>query len=220
VNVLFVGNSHTFRHDMAFLFKRFCDFAGIDTYVVQLGDGGQNLETHSRSPQLRFNLHYGKYAYVVLQEKTHPMPEPEKYLADIDAIASMAKSNGAKPVVYMTWAEKAFPEHLEQIKSAHIEAAKRTGGILCPVGMAFEHVNKYSAEIELYDDDGRHMSICGAYLAALMLFDAVTGKSAAGLPAALENYQGEKLCDLDAGIADILQKTADIYRVTDIHTIR
>ena len=69
MNVLFLGNSHTYFHDMPALFARFGEkTCGEKPHVTMLAYSYRDLDWHQKEYfALRFNLMYGGYDYCVIQ---------------------------------------------------------------------------------------------------------------------------------------------------------
>lgn len=70
---------------------------------------------------MRFNILYGDYDYIILQQAAHPFPGKEALLRDALSIKKYIDQTKAVPVSYMTWAEKAKPENQRLMASAYIE---------------------------------------------------------------------------------------------------
>ena len=82
MKVLFLGNSHTYFHDMPELFARFVDkTTGEKPSVTMLAYSGRDFEWHRKEYfSLRFNLMYGGYDYCIIQQAAHPYPAIESTL--------------------------------------------------------------------------------------------------------------------------------------------
>lgn len=72
MRVLFIGNSHTYVNDMPELFAGMAREKGIPCEVTMIAHGGWFLHQHQKEPDVRFNILFGNYDYVVLQEHAHP----------------------------------------------------------------------------------------------------------------------------------------------------
>lgn len=68
MRVLFIGNSHTYFNDMPEIFAELARMKGIACEVTMITHGGWFLHQHQKEPEVRFNILYGNYDYVVLQE--------------------------------------------------------------------------------------------------------------------------------------------------------
>ena len=72
----------------------------------------------------------------------------------------------ARTAFYMTWAEQRCYESQKTITDAYHEISRELGATLAPVGCAWENALTANPHLPLYESDGRHASIMGAYLAA------------------------------------------------------
>ena len=77
LRILFIGNSHTYYNDMPSMVKALAEEAGFSCEVVMIAHGGWFLKQHVKEPDVRFNIRYGNYDYVVLQEHAHPFGPAE-----------------------------------------------------------------------------------------------------------------------------------------------
>lgn len=171
MRVLFVGNSHTYFHDMPHTFARMCaQLTGQTPEVTMLAYSNRALAWHREEYfSLRFALLYGNYDYCVLQQQAHPFPDEELTRKSVLRIFSLCNASGTKPVLMMTWAEKAHPEHFLPMQCFYTALAEETGALLAPVGELFETIRMTHPEIELYWHDGEHASVYGDYLIAATL---------------------------------------------------
>lgn len=205
LRVLFIGNSHTYYNDMPYLFQQLAQWAsGAAVEVVLLAQGGWSLGQHLGEEE-RFNIRYGRYDYIVLQEVTHPFPGAEALLEQAGALGAWIAHTGARTVGYMTWAEQGRPEDQARLTEAFRALAREQDVLLAPVGLAFQSLRE--SGIGLYDADGRHASPAGSYLAACVLLAAILGEDPAGLPGRI-TWQDETICDLEEGMARRLQEAA------------
>lgn len=177
MKVLFVGNSHTFFNDMPELFSRFVRLTtGEKPEVVMLAYGGRDYLWHRKEYfAVRFNLMYGQYDYCVLQQAAHPYPPREDTLENGKALIELCQKCGVKPVVYMTWAEKRFPENQQKMIDTCRTLAEETGALLAPIGAVWQAVQNEHPDIDLYFRDGEHASPYGDFLIAAVLCRLLTG---------------------------------------------
>ena len=178
MRVLFIGNSHTFFNDMPHTFSVLCrDLTGETPEVTMIAYSGRPLSWHLDDPvALRFALRYGRYDFCVIQQQAHPFPDEAVTEKDEDALLSLCRRFGSKPVLYMTWAEKAKPENAAVMSGFYRRLAARTGAMLCPVGELFEKIKAGHPGIDLYASDGAHASPAGDYLIAAAFASLLTGE--------------------------------------------
>ena len=130
-----------------------------------LAYSGRSLQWHREEYfALRFALLRGGFDYCVLQQQAHPFPGEEETELSLRELLPLCEKAGAKPVLFMTWAEKAKPENAGPMIRCYRRLAEKTGALLAPVGELFEGFR--GTEIELYWKDGEHASPYGSYLTA------------------------------------------------------
>lgn len=173
LSILFIGNSHTYFNDMPLMVKRRADNAGFSCRVTMLAHPGWYLSRHAEEPDVRFNILYGKYDYVVLQEHAHPFGPEEEFLNAAAALNKMIREAGSTPVIYECWAEKDKPENQERMNKAHKQAADETGALLAPVGEYWWGYMENRPDPEMYADDGQHASPAGSDFAAKYIWETI-----------------------------------------------
>lgn len=176
IKILFIGNSHTYHNDMVAMFKNKCNQNMINIHVTMLTHGGKSLLWHSLEPEVRFNILYGEYDYVVLQDVAHPFAGEKSLLDGVKEIKKYIDKVNAKTVLYMTWSEKNKPENQEKMSQAYKNVAKKTASILAPVGDYWNDIVANYPNVELYDEDGEHNSKIGAFLASNILYFSIFAK--------------------------------------------
>jgi hypothetical protein len=88
--------------------------------------------------------------------------------------------NGARPVLFMSWAYKDKPEMTAQLAEQYLIAGNANDALVIPAGLAFARAIGKRPAIELYQSDKRHPSLLGTYLAACTVYAATTKKSPVG----------------------------------------
>ena len=169
MKVLFIGNSHTYYNDMPSLVKRRLDEEGYDCHVTMLAHPAWFLAQHVEDPEAKFNIRFGGYDYVVLQEHAHPFGPEEKFFEAVRTLTDWIKEAGATPVIYLTWAQKNEPEAQQRMTDAHKRIAEETGSLLAHVGDEWWGYMRSWPELEMYADDGAHASPAGSDFAAKMI---------------------------------------------------
>ena len=185
MDILFVGNSHTFFNDMPRTFARLWEAqTGRAARPMMLCHGGQGFTYHVREYfEVRFDLLYGGFDYAVFQQKAHPFAGSEEELEAGKKLAELAGKGGATPVFALTWAEKVHPENQEKMNEFHRRLCAETGALLSPVGLVWQRVLAFDRDFPLYFEDGEHASVYGDYLIAVTHCRLLSGKSCLDLPA-------------------------------------
>lgn len=181
IEVVFVGNSYTFFHDLPAMVKALgrAQQPPREVTTVLLAPGGFTLEGHwnaTGKDAPRTVLADRRPDFVVLQEQSRrPLDEPAKMHEFAALLAKLAKDRRAVAVWYMTWARKAEPEVQDRLTAEYTKAQQVNGGLLAPVGRAFQVARQDAEPPTLHADDGSHPSPAGSYLAACVLFATMCG---------------------------------------------
>ncbi len=188
LRILFIGNSHTYRHDVPATLVRLAgaaEPAAAVTVETRFGEGA-SLAWHWGNPETVQVIGRGKWDYVVLQERSggpiEDRPSMEKHALLLDR---RIRDTGARTILYMTWPRRDKPETQESIAEAYRDLQKRTGGLLAPVGSVWRQCRSLCPDLDLYDPDGRHANALGAYLSACTFFSLICRTSPEGLAEAV-----------------------------------
>jgi len=181
LNVLFIGNSYTQANDLPGTVQLMVASRGGAMRHEVIARGGALLHAHLAEGVARTRIHSGGFTHVVLQEQSQlPAVAPPVFIEAACALADLATAAGAKPVLFVTWAPRDAPQEQAKITASYEAVARRTGALLAPVGPTW--VKTEGLFRHLYGPDGRHPSPSGTYLAALVLFKALTGKAPVEMP--------------------------------------
>lgn len=173
MRILFIGNSHTYFNNMPKIVAVLAKAQGIECEVTMLAHGGWFLEQHAAEPDVKFNILYGNYDYVVLQEHSHPFGPEETYFKAVRKLNAWIQEAGSTPVIYLTWAKKEEECEQERMTDAHRKIADEIGAILAPVGNRWWMYQKIHPDVEMYYEDGAHASIEGSKFAAKVIWKAI-----------------------------------------------
>ena len=166
LSILFIGNSHTYFNDMPLMVKRRAEDESYHCRVTMIAHGGWFLSQHVAEPDVRFNILYGQYDYVVLQEHAHPFGPAERFLEAAVSLNQMIREAGSIPVIYECWAKKDEPEVQDHMNEIHRQVAEKIHALLAPVGENWWNCINSRPDTEMYADDGAHASAAGSDFAA------------------------------------------------------
>ena len=210
MNVLFIGNSHTYMNSMPAMLSSLAEAkdCGFELNVDQSTGRGVSLKWHWEHLPTREMILSRSWDYIVLQDRSGgPLEEPESFREHAALLDGEIRKQGAETVLYMTWANRHRPETQGLITDAYSKMAKRLKAVLVPAGAVWEKARRMKPAVDLYHEDGRHANPAGSYLTACVFYATLLKKSPEGLPGALA-AEGEKLVDLDENEALFLQKAA------------
>ncbi len=188
LRILFIGNSHTYRHDVPSMFVRMAAVRepAVPVAVESCDGEGASLAWHWENPKTVRAITKGNWNYVVLQERSggpiEDQPSMEKYALNLDR---RIRDSGARTILYMTWPRREKPETQSVIAAAYSGLQRLTGALLAPVGSVWRECCAAYPDLDLYDPDGRHANALGAYLSACTFFSLICGRSPEGLSEAV-----------------------------------
>ena len=173
LRILFIGNSHTYMNDLPARVKAIALEDGYSCEVTMLAHGGWYLCEHVKEPQTKFNVMYGDYDFIVLQEHSHPFDRIDDYRSAVKTISSWADKAGSRVVIYGTWARKDDRSSQDYMNKVNRDIADKNVAILAPVGESWwDHIDA-RPDIELYDEDGAHASSAGTEFAANIIWVSI-----------------------------------------------
>ena len=173
LSILFIGNSHTYYNDMPHLVQLRAEDEGCGCRVAMLAHPNWFLSQHAEEPEARFNILYGKYDYVVLQEHAHPFGPEESFLNAAITLNEIMREAGSTPIIYECWAKKDEPELQDHMNKVHQHVADEIGALLAPVGEYWWGYKESWPDLEMYAEDGQHASPAGSDFAAKYIWETI-----------------------------------------------
>lgn len=187
--ILFIGNSRTSFNDMPRMVRAVADAAHCKERfrIVVDAPNGVTLAQHWSLRKTQ-DLLAGKWSDVVIQGQSeeHFAPEREaSFQLHGLKLVGAARKAGGRPWLYVTWRyseqvsdfaeyEYHYRRHHGLLQTAYSHLATHTGAGLINVGMAWESLLAESPPFSLYAD-GNHPTVHGSYLAALVIYGALSG---------------------------------------------
>ncbi len=226
-DILFIGNSHTYKNDMPTTYFRLtAQKLGYTVNVKAVTKGGYTLEEHLAPSgntwgNIKKELDTGKYEFVIIQEQlTRPATHPTKFYASVRSFVEKITAAGATPILYATWGGapgnsklngtgcKNSEELNYRVAASHQKISEELGIAVAYAGLAFMDIDRNHASVDLYADDGYHPSAAGSFLAALTIAETifhVDPTTATGWTANQKNAEDLKEAARDAreGLANI-----------------
>lgn len=183
IQVLFVGNSLTYWNDLPGMLQAMIDSADAGpATIVSVACGGYGLQDHwAIGPALPL-IDEGGWDIVVLQQgpsATEGRPSLLEFSSRFDA--RIAQS-GSRTALYMVWPSSQRLFDFDGVSDSYRTAAAQVDGLLFPAGEAWRAAWRRDPQLALYGPDGFHPSVEGTYLAALVMFEQLTGRSPGNAP--------------------------------------
>jgi hypothetical protein len=212
LNVLFVGNSLTYYHDLPATVAGIAAAAGDEIRVGMVAGPKLTLMDHLQpGGSAEAAIRGGRWDVVVLQQgATMDSASRDTLILAAERFDTIIRSVGARSALYMVWPPADRPEGYCAARAAYQAAASAVGGVFLPVGSAWQDALERDASLPLYDPDGTHPAPLGTWLAAITIYDGITGHDGRRLaPQAV--VQGAML-QLPTATVQLLQEVA--YTVT------
>jgi hypothetical protein len=199
--ILFIGNSLTYWNELPLIVQAMFDTAQGPRYeVFSVTSPDVSLEDHWRSTNARTHVDRGGWQIVVLQQGPSSLPENRALLrAYTRRFADRITAIGARPALYSVWPSRGRSYRL---------AAADVGGLFFPVADAWRAAWRRDSTVALYSADGLHPSLHGSYLAALVMYAVIAGKTPIGLPAVIRLRDGRRF-SIEPTLAALLQAAAE-----------
>ena len=185
--VLFIGNSYTFVNNVPALVEAFSRHAGGPPIEAEmLVAPGAFLADFVEAGTVLERLARESWDVVVLQELgghlaclgTAQRPAPVECTSSVAAHRKLAKASrarGAEVIVFGTWS---MTEGVQGVVSSGTRrVASSTKGKAVDVGWMLERARRADPDIELFVPD-KHLAPAGSVLAAVALWQAITGRAA------------------------------------------
>jgi hypothetical protein len=220
ISVLFIGNSLTSVNNLPKMVSDIAASQGDKVNYDMSAPGGYTLYQHTTNTDTQNKIQSGSWNFVVLQEQSQlpAFSDAEVSRQVLPYALELAKqirqpSTPAKPVLYETWGYKNgdvsncgyyptvcnYSLMQNQLSKSYNLMAKKTNGLLAPVGEAWRLLQSTHPEINLYNGDGIHPAAEGSYLAACVFYDIFFNKFSGGATP----------LNINPSVAKILQQVAD-----------
>jgi lysophospholipase L1-like esterase len=182
LRVLFVGNSLTYENDMPGLLRKLVasDPGNEPLFAVRYTPGGYTLAQDTENDTVAGLLTTVRWNDVVLQEQsgiTESGPDVRAVYMDPSAreLASRIRAIGARPLLFMTWGDRTgsngtYGEMQDRVTANYRAVANELDVPLVPVGLAWAEALRLRPGIALWEADGHHPSLAGAYLDACVFY--------------------------------------------------
>jgi hypothetical protein len=185
-SILFIGNSLTYTNDLPLMVEELARAAGDSIRIGTVAGPNMAVIDHTvPGAEAVTAIGQDEWSYVVLQQG----PTPTGICRDTLVIAAMRlapkiRAAGGRPVLFLPWTRRGFPQFLGIAGESATAAARAVGGVVAPVGIAWKHALQADADLPLYGPDGYHPAPEGTLLAAMTVYDRLSGQDVRRIPAA------------------------------------
>ena len=182
VHVLFLGNSLTAANDLPGMVEALAAQSGIGDQVVcrVITKPNFSLQDHWADRNTVMAIRAGTWTHIVFQQGPSSLESSRIELRSL-AKSFAREAHGAKVLMFGVWPPRERLAFQKDVTDSYRLAAQDAAGELVPVGEAWRLAWERDPHLPLYGDDAFHPSPLGTYVAALMFFEKLTGRSPAGL---------------------------------------
>jgi hypothetical protein len=183
-HVLFIGNSLTYTNDLPATVAAIAAAAGDTLRVTSVAGPNLALIDHlNGATNAVAVMAREKWEYVVLQQG----PTPRGICRDSLVLWTRMfdphiRAAGATPALFMTWPSIPDAAIFDDVRISFQNAAQAVGGVFIPAGESWRAALRESPSLGLYGLDGFHPSSVGSFLAALTIYERLTGRDVRTLP--------------------------------------
>ena len=182
LNVLFIGNSLTMSNALPTLVRDLLEAGGVERVVVRdMSISGTGLQDHWAGPA-RSVIAEGGWDIVVLQQGPSATEGRPSLLEYSQRFAEEIRAAEGVPALYMVWPSSSRLFDFDGVADSYTTAAELAQGLLFPVGEAWRLAWAMDPNLPLYSPDGFHPSFLGSYLAALVMYEQLSGLDPRDLP--------------------------------------
>jgi hypothetical protein len=184
-HVLFIGNSLTYTNDLPGTVAGLAASVGDTVRVAEVALPNLAVIDHALGMSNAIDvIKSQKWEYVLLQQgPTTTLINRDTLIIATRALDPIVKASGGRTAQLMSWPTSDSPLSFAAVRASSQAAAKAVdGGVFIPAGDAWRVALDRDPSVQLYGPDGYHPGPLGTYLAALVIYEKVTGHDARLLP--------------------------------------
>jgi hypothetical protein len=182
--VLFVGNSLTYFNDLPGTVAHLASSGADSIEVESVALANFALIDHATGKSDAVDvIRRGGWDYVVLQQGPSSLPiSRDTLILGTEILDSEIRAVGGRTAELMVWPTADNPAAFDAVRDSYQQAALAVDGLFLPAGEAWRTAWAVDPTLPLYGSDGFHPSELGTYLAALVVYEGITGHDAIDLP--------------------------------------
>jgi hypothetical protein len=183
--VLFIGNSLTATNNLPATIAAIARSGGDSiSYKAVVGPGLALIDHYNGATDALAVIREGGWDYVVLQQgptSTGGVCQDSLILWST-MFATRIKAVGATTALFMVWPARDRLAYFDDVRTAYQLAASAAHGVFLPAGEAWRSAWVTDSGLPLYGPDDFHPSPMGTFLAALEIYERLSGRDVRTLP--------------------------------------
>jgi hypothetical protein len=182
--VLFIGNSLTYFNDLPGTVSQLASSVNETVEVASVARPNFALIDHVNGKSNAVEvIQKGNWDYVVLQQGPSSLDlSRDTLILATRMLDPFIGAAGGRSALLMVWPESSRLEFFDEVRVSYELAAQEVDGLFLPAGEAWLGAWALDPQLQLYGPDGYHPSELGTYLAALVVYEGITGHDARSLP--------------------------------------
>jgi hypothetical protein len=208
-HVLFIGNSLTSVNDLPGTVALLASGSGDSIEVESVARPGFALIDHVEGKSNAVDvIQSRRWDYVVLQQGPSSLPlSRDTLILATGLLDADIQAAGGRTAELMVWPARDNIASFDEVRVSYQEAARAVDGLFLPAGEAWRTAWAADPSLPLYGDDGFHPSELGTFLAALVVYEGITGRDAQTLPPSSALAAAHSL-NVSPGTVRLLQRAA------------
>lgn len=197
LRALFIGNSYMSVNNLPQMVQDLSSSLGDVLIYDSNTPGGQTFQMQAANPVNYQKMATQEWDYIILQGQSQEPSFPYDQVNAQTLPYAVQLADSAKAIqpcsqvnYFMTWGRQdgdpqwdsinTFDKMNARLRDAYLRIADSAQAAVSPVGVAWKYVRDNYPAINLYQQDGSHPSVEGAYLAACVFYASLFHKSAVG----------------------------------------
>lgn len=184
-HVLFIGNSLTYTNDLPGTVAALATSVGDTIRTASVALPNFAVIDHALGLSKAVDVIKSQpWEFVILQQgPTTTAVNRDTLIIATKALDPIVKSAGGRTAQFMSWPQSNAVNLFPLVRATSQAAAGAVeGGLFIPAGEAWRVALERDATLPLYGADGYHPAPLGTYLAALIIYEKITGHDARLLP--------------------------------------
>jgi len=207
-HVLFIGNSLTSTNDLPGTVAQLADAVGDTIVVESVTRPNFAVIDHVNGMSDAVDVvRRGGWDYVLLQQgPTSQQIYRDTLILAAETLDPDVRAGGGRTVQLMSWPAAPNRDVFDGVLQSCLDTARAVDGLCFPAGEAWRAAWEQDPTLPLYGPDGFHPSPLGTYLAALVVYEGITGHDPRRLPQ-VPVVNGQRL-EVPGGTVILLQRVA------------
>ena len=190
LHVLYIGNSLTYVNDLPGTIAAIASLDGKQISYETIANPDFALVDHLNGGSNAVSeIQRGGWNFVIMQQGPSSLPESRvDLISSTKRFDTYIRAAGAQTALYMVWPSRDRYSFFEDVRLSYKLAADTVKGLFLPAGEAWLTAWQDNPQLPLYSSDDLHPSPLGTFLAALVIYERITGRDVRDLPQAIVAY--------------------------------